>query len=112
MIFTLFFFSPEKWIRVPLSDVRKPSGNPLKEAYQYYEGEEVEILSQEDAGEPMGWWLGKIHQRRGGFFVVQFKGLDDVYKEIKPLEHMRPLGYWYKSYIFILQRLSRCHLFI
>ena len=92
--FDILFNSPDKWIRVPLSDVRKPSGDTLKEAYQYYEGEEVEILSQEDTSEPMGWWLGKIHQRRGGFFVVQFKGLDDAYKEIKPLEHIRPLGYW------------------
>ena len=80
---------------MPLTDVRKPSGNPLKEAYQYYEGEEVEIFSQEDTGEPMGWWLGKIYQRRGGFFVVQFKGLDEAYKEIRPLEQIRPIGYWY-----------------
>ncbi|XP_066914491.1 RNA-binding protein FXR1-like [Clytia hemisphaerica] len=90
-----FEHSPDKWIRVPLTDVRKPSGNPLKEAYQYYEGEEVEIFSQEDTGEPMGWWLGKIFQRRGGFFVVQFKGLDEAYKEIRPLEQIRPIGYCY-----------------
>jgi len=42
----------------------------------------------------MGWWPGKISQRRGGFFVVQFKGLDEAYQEIVHLEKIRPLDYW------------------
>lgn len=42
----------------------------------------------------MGWWEGRIVQRRGGFFVVKFKGLDDAYNEIVPYERIRPMGYW------------------
>ena len=42
----------------------------------------------------MGWWEGKIVQRRGGFFVVKFKGLDETFNEIVPLERIRPIGQW------------------
>lgn len=94
--FKVFFshYSPDNWIRVPLADVRKTSDIPLKDASQFYDGEDIEIFSKEDDTEPMGWWEGTIVQRRGGFFVVKFKGLDEAYNEIVPYERIRPMGYW------------------
>ncbi|XP_057301545.1 RNA-binding protein FXR1-like [Hydractinia symbiolongicarpus] len=88
-----FYHSPNKWIRVPLSEIRKPL--PLsQEALKFNDGDDIEIYAKEDDGEPMGWWEGKVVSRRGGFFVVRFNGLDDAFNEIVPLERIRPLGQW------------------
>lgn len=86
-------YNPDNWIRVSLSDVRKPS-NFTQDPSLYTEGTEIEIFSKEDAGEPMGWWEGKVALKRGGFYVVKFKGLDDAFNEIVPLERIRPGGQW------------------
>jgi len=86
-------YNPDNWIRVSLSDVRKPT--PFtQDASLYVEGTEIEIFSKEDAGEPMGWWEGKVALKRGGFYVVKFKGLDDAFNEIVPSERIRPAGKW------------------
>ncbi|XP_065644572.1 RNA-binding protein FXR1 isoform X2 [Hydra vulgaris] len=86
-------YNPDNWVRVPLSDVRRyVKTNEVKEALKYHDNEDIEIFSKEDDTEPMGWWEGKIVQRRGGFFVVKFKGLDETFNEIVPFERIRPMG--------------------
>ena len=87
------YCSPEKWQRVPLQDVRKPT-HFTRDALKFNEGDEIEIFSKEDETEPMGWWNGKVVYRRGGFFVVSFNGLDEAFNEIVPLERIRPPGQW------------------
>jgi len=86
-------YNPDNWIRVSLSDVRKPV-NFTQDPCLYNEGTEIEIFTKEDVGEPMGWWEGTVALKRGGFYVVKFKGLDDAFNEIVPLERVRPAGKW------------------
>jgi len=86
-------YNPQNWIRVSLSDVRKPLPFTQDPAL-YKEGTEIEIFAKEDAGEPMGWWEGKVALKQGGFFVVKFKGLDDAFNEIVPMERIRPSNRW------------------
>lgn len=88
-----FHFSPDNWIRVSLSDVRKPT-NFTQDPSLYNEGTKIEIFTKEDVGEPMGWWEGAVSLKRGGFYVVKFEGLDDAFNEIVPLERVRPAGKW------------------
>jgi len=86
-------YNPDNWIRVSLSDVRKPT-NFTQDPSLYNEGTKIEIFTKEDVGEPMGWWEGAVSLKRGGFYVVKFEGLDDAFNEIVPLERVRPAGKW------------------
>jgi len=86
-----FDHEPEKWQRVALADVRRPTHFP-KDLLKFGEGDDIEIFSKEDENEPMGWWTGKVVFRRGGFYVVKFNGLDEAFNEIVPIDRIRPVG--------------------
>ncbi|XP_076058106.1 synaptic functional regulator FMR1 isoform X2 [Oratosquilla oratoria] len=77
--------------RVPMTGVRVPP-QPPPQSQEYPEGAEVEVYTQLMGLPVPAYWKATIKQARGGFYVVDFVGVQssNVDNTIFPWEKLRP----------------------
>ncbi|XP_044736396.1 synaptic functional regulator FMR1 isoform X2 [Chrysoperla carnea] len=77
--------------KFPFSQVRlPPKPEALNVKTDYVEGQEVEVFSRANEGEPCGWWKAAIKMSKGDFHVVEYLGWENSYTEIVDSRRVRP----------------------
>jgi len=73
-----------------LEDVR-PAPNPDDAGtWQPVRGEFCEAQARSAQDEPYGWWGCKIQSQKGGFYLIEFTGWEDLHNEVFGKEMLRP----------------------